>query len=87
MPGLVKVGKTQRATVERLAELSQQTGVPGNFVLAYEHQTSDCDTLEQSVHERLKASRLPDKEFFQVSVQQAIEAVIQAATSRPGRQP
>ena len=77
MPGLVKIGKTQRPTGERIAELSQQTGVPGAFLLAYEHPVSDCDAAEQSVHKHLAAYRLQDKEFFQASVQQAIEAIMQ----------
>ena len=72
-------GKTQRPTAERLAELSQHTGVPGDFLLAYEHQFSDCDLVEQSVHGLLAAHRLPDKEFFQITVQQAIEAILQSA--------
>ncbi len=84
MPGLVKIGKTQRPTGERIAELSQQTGVPGTFLLAYEHPVCDCDAVEQSVHKHLAAFRLEDKEFFRASVQQAIEAITQTTSgARP----
>lgn len=79
MQGLVKIGKTQRPTAERIAELSQHTGVPGRFVLAYEQHVTNCDIVEVFVHERLKGRRIQGKEFFRIGVEEAIEAVIQAS--------
>ena len=85
MPGLVKIGKTQRLPSERITELSQHTGVPGDFILAYELQVTDCDIVEEQVHDRLAAHRLQGKEFFQVSVQEAIDAVVQISTGYRAR--
>jgi hypothetical protein len=83
MPDLVKIGKTQRPTGERIAELSQQTGVPSTFILAYEHWVSDCDQVERTVHKSLSHCRVEDKEFFRATVPQAIEAITRATTCAP----
>jgi RNA polymerase subunit RPABC4/transcription elongation factor Spt4 len=83
MPGLVKIGKTQRHPDERLAELSQHTGVPGAFILAYHREVNDCDDVERVVHLRLSAHRVEGKEFFRISPEAAIEAVVEASRSGP----
>ena len=79
IPGLVKIGKTRRPTEQRVAELSQQTGVPGTFILAFELAVSDCDTVELLVHERLKDRRVEGKEFFSLSPQEAADALMDCA--------
>lgn len=77
--GVVKIGRTQNSPDERAKELSSATGVPTPFFVAYSSYFEDCNAAEIFVHTLLENNRLADnKEFFQVSVQQAIEAVREA---------
>ena len=77
MEGLVKIGKTTRDPMSRAAELSQHTGLPADFILVFQQEVTNCDVVEQLVHEKLKKHRLPNKEFFSVPVDKAIHAVIE----------
>jgi TPR repeat protein len=80
--GIVKIGKTQNNPEERAKELSSATGVPTPFFVAYSSYFTDCTAAEIFVHTRLANNRLAqNKEFFQVSVQQAIEAVREAESN------
>lgn len=79
MQGLVKIGKTTRDANVRVAELSQQTGVPAEFILVFQQEVTDCDHVERLVHERLIEHRLPNKEFFKVPVEEAIRVLIEAS--------
>jgi hypothetical protein len=73
---MVKIGKTRRDPRDRMAELSAATGVPTPYALAHFEAVVDCDKAERIVHEKLSASRVNrGREFFSVSVAQAIEAV------------
>jgi hypothetical protein len=73
MPGLLKIGKTTSSAEERAVELSSVTGVPTPFVVAYQWNTSDCDTAEARGHKRLAGWRCnQDREFFRLPLEQAI---------------
>jgi hypothetical protein len=76
MPNMVKIGKTTRSPEERAAELSNTTGVPARFVVAYEIEVFDCDAAEQDTHDRLAEFRVnEDREFFSVPLKTAIKLV------------
>ena len=76
LSGTVKIGKTQNSPDERAKELSSATGVPTPFYVAYSACFADCNAAEIFVHTMLGSNRLAtNKEFFQVTVQQAIRAV------------
>ena len=75
----VKIGKTTNSPEERAAELST-TGLPHSFVVAYAERVSDCDRVERLVHDKLGEYRVnPNREFFRVSVRDAIQAVLEIA--------
>jgi uncharacterized protein len=81
MPGLVKVGKTTRPTVDRATELSGVTGVATPFVIAYEQYFTDCDVAEEFVHADLQRRGLRisnNREFFQATTNEIIRVVMQA---------
>ena len=81
MPGLVKVGKTQRDPETRAQELSGVTGIPTPFVVAYNEWFKDCSAAEDFVHAYLEEMgyRLAEnREFFSAPAKVAIEAIIQA---------
>jgi len=81
MPGLVKVGKTQRSPETRAQELSGGTGIPTPFVVVYNQWFKDCSAAEDFVHAYLEEMgyRLAEnREFFSAPAKVAIEAIIQA---------
>jgi hypothetical protein len=82
MPGLTKIGRTERDPEDRVRELSSSTGVPTPFILVYHAYFASCSRAEAHVHTLLesKGHRLSsNREFFNGPVKDAIDAVIQAA--------
>jgi len=72
MPGLLKIGCTTRGVEERLSELNRSTSAPAPFVLEAfffsEHPYED----EKAIHSRLVHARLTDREFFEISLEEAL---------------
>lgn len=84
MPGLVKIGKTDRLIGERARELFT-TGVPVAFDVEFGLTTSHPKDVEDTAHSLLAAHRLPRREFFEVPVGQAVDAVQAAAREVAGQ--
>src|ERR1700731_1343772 len=81
IPGLVKIGKTERDPRERARELSQATGVATPFEVAYTAAFADCDVAERSMHAVLEHNgfRLAgNREFFEVPLPRAIDFLLDA---------
>ncbi len=80
MPGLVKVGKTTRAPSDRANELSNTTGVPTPFVVAFDDYFEDCDVAERLVHSELEKRGLRQsmqREFFRASASEVIKIILE----------
>ncbi len=76
MPGLIKVGKTTTHPSQRMSEL-QSTGVPTPFVLEFSAIVDNCEKKEKASHKALEKYRVKNnREFFKISVKQAIEAIL-----------
>lgn len=74
--GVVKIGKTQNSPDERAKELSSATGVPTPFFVAYSSYFKDCAAAEKYIHSQLAHTRTNSgREFFRISVREAIEFV------------
>lgn len=75
MPGIVKIGMTERGDIDaRLREL-YTTGVPVQFECAYacKVKTSDCARIEKALHKAFAPDRVNEKrEFFKIKPEQAI---------------
>lgn len=73
MPGLVKIGKTSRGSIDaRLKEL-YSTGVPVPFECAFAARVTDEAKVESAFHRAFGPYRLnPKREFFQIEPEQAI---------------
>lgn len=79
MPGLVKIGRAV-AVEGRVAQLSQLTAVPLPFNLEYSDLPVDDIEVERIAHRLLSAYRVnPSREFFRVTVDDAVAAVQVAA--------
>jgi len=56
--------------------------VPREFVVLWQELAHDSDEVEEELHERFKASRVnPRREFFEIEPQEAIRALMEAASS------
>jgi len=83
LAGIVKIGKTTRTPVDRVAELSSATGVPTPFQLVYFAEFEDCDAAERALHALFteRNARVADnREFFRIAPHEAITAMIQMST-------
>jgi hypothetical protein len=75
MPGLLKIGFTNRHVKERAQELSSSTGVPTPFEIEYYCLTRDVEEIEAKIHEQFSKNRQPGKEFFSVSIEKVVQAI------------
>lgn len=65
MPGIYKIGMTDRAQSQRAAELSNSTSVPIQFDLVCFAEVMDALAYERSLHDRLESRRVSaSREFF-----------------------
>lgn len=74
MPSLVKIGYTERSPDVRAIELSQHTGVPGNFSVVKSWLVKDAATYEKRIFTALTAHRKAG-EHFQLSPAAAVERI------------
>ena len=76
LPGLVKIGRTDRTVGDRVRELSSHTGVPTEFQIFREFRVRDSVTAERAVHVRLKDYRVSEnREFFTIEPEIAAEVI------------
>jgi DNA segregation ATPase FtsK/SpoIIIE-like protein len=76
MPGLVKIGRTERSVSERVIELSSHTGVPTGFAVVKEYAVANSFETERTIHERLSNYRVSDnREFFKIEAEDAIAII------------
>lgn len=65
MPGLFKVGCTDRSPSERARQLSTATGVPKPFEVMCYAEFPDAQRIEQAIHKRAECFRaVSNREFF-----------------------
>ncbi len=77
---LLKIGMTTRTPEERATELSKDTGVPGDFFVAYEESVPDCQYAERIIHKRLSSYRYNQgMEFFKLPLKQAVTVLTEVA--------
>jgi hypothetical protein len=83
MPGLVKIGFSTRPVEERVAELNSGTAVPARFIIEGIFLSSAPERDEQAVHKILTMTRIPGKEFFKTSLQEALRTIAQVCGGSP----
>lgn len=75
IPGMLKIGYSQRLPEDRASELSC-TPVPFPFEVQYRRNTSRAYDVEQAVHRLLAVHRVaPNREYFRVHQETAEEAI------------
>lgn len=84
MPGIVKIGRTDRTPSERATELSSATGIPTPFTILWEEPTGNPEAAESEIHRLLDDKRLSSsREFFRIDSDSAINAVTHVCTAFP----
>ena len=73
MPGLLKIGKSERNPADFRAIELYTTGVPAPFRLEYHMRVNDYHAAEKRAHAQLSEKRPnPAREFFKVDVAEAV---------------
>jgi hypothetical protein len=76
MPGVVKIGRTERSVSERVNELSSSTGVPTGFAVVKEYAVENSVEAEKIIHERLSDYRVSEnREFFKIEAEDATDII------------
>tara|TARA_B100000795_G_scaffold105758_1_gene78043 strand:+ start:1051 stop:1515 length:465 start_codon:yes stop_codon:yes gene_type:complete len=76
MPGLYKVGYTKLTPDERAKQLSNATGVPVPYEVAWAYRCYNGELLEGEVHHALKKYRVNNaREFFQIDLESVKETI------------
>lgn len=81
IPGLVKVGRTERDPASRAAELSGVTGVATPFIVVFHEHFHDCHAAEDYVHAILEHQgkrTSKNKEFFEADISEVIKIIVKA---------
>ena len=84
MPGIVKIGMTERDDVQKRKNELYSTGVPLPFecVIARQIEDTEAARVENALHTAFGPNRInPSREFFQIETEQ-VEALLQVM---PGR--
>ena len=76
LPGLLKIGYTKSTPDERAKQISNATGVPLPYKVAWAYRCFNGELLEGEVHHALKKYRVNNqREFFQISLNEAKETI------------
>lgn len=79
IPGVVKIGRSRHGAASRAKSLSG-TFVPTSFVIAFEILCLDAERAEERAHRYANKSRVSaNREFFELSIRDAVGHVVQAA--------
>lgn len=74
MPGLLKIGATTRTPEDRAKELFT-TGVAVPFQIEFSRKVSSVFDKEKQIHKILETYRIPSREFFAISVDNAMKVI------------
>lgn len=74
MPGICKIGYTDRAPSQRCRELSSSTSAPFDFDLMFYVELEGASTVEREIHAALDGQRInPGREFFSCTPAEAYQ--------------
>ena len=82
IPGLLKIGMTQNDVAQRAEELSGGTGVPEPYIVEAYVACADPSLVEANFTNG-SSSRKPNRDFFKITLDEAIEALGHVAGRAP----
>jgi len=83
MPGLVKIGFTNKSVAERVSQLSMATAVPARFEVEAYFGSPDARELETKAHEYLARARVERSEFFSISPLEVVFVIMRLSSRNP----
>jgi len=76
LPGLIKIGYTKLTPDERAKQLSNATGVPLPYKVAWAYRCFNGERVEGEVHHALKKYRVNNqREFFSIELEEAKKTI------------
>jgi len=82
MPGLLKIGFTNRPIEQRIIELDNSSSIPTPFELEFCVRVKDAKGLERRLHSTLHEFRVNNqKEFFKLPNEEAIKRILAILSS------
>jgi len=82
MPGLLKIGFTNKPIEQRIDQLDSATGVPMPFELEFCVRVENAQDMERRLHAALHEFRVSNqKEFFKLVNEEAIKQILSVLTS------
>ena len=76
LPGLLKIGYTKSTPDERAKQISNATGVPLPYKVAWAFRCCNGELLEGEVHHALRKYRVNNqREFFQIGLDEAKQTI------------
>ncbi len=79
LKGLLKVGQTKKDPEERAKEISQGTGVPTPYIVAFKEEFNDCELAERMIHIMLEEEGYrvsKNREFFEAEMSDIIRKIM-----------
>ena len=76
MPGLIKIGMTERTPEERLAEANSYDTFkpPTPYIMEIQKKVNNCKEIEKKIHALLSDKRVnPHREFFKITIEELKE--------------
>lgn len=81
IPGLIKIGKTQRKDIQARMDELYSTGVPLPFQCLWAGEVNDCKKIEFLIHNAFRDKRInPKREFFNIEPDQVIPLLQEFST-------
>lgn len=78
MPGIYKIGSTDRTPEDRAREISRSTAIPVDFKVEFAFHCFDGDRLEKEIHTKLYQYRLTgNKEHFRLPLEDVKRVIIE----------
>lgn len=80
-PTLIKIGKTKRKDIKARMDELYSTGVPLPFECLWAGEVSDCQKIENILHNAFRHNRInPKREFFEIEPDQVIPILQELST-------
>ena len=79
LKGLLKIGQTKKDPEERAKEVSQGTGVPTPYIVAFKEEFNDCELAERMIHIMLEEEGCrvsKNREFFEAEISDIIRKIL-----------
>jgi hypothetical protein len=81
MPGVIKIGRSDRGAAHRARELSAHTGVPTDYSVFRSYSVRNSIVAEKAIHDRLSTYRVSsDREFFRLEPEDAAAVIEEVLT-------